>query len=56
MTDHDHEMALIASAAAKAEAVWRRCSMPGPGTPLPMGKGGGVAPPVRAAATARVRG
>lgn len=56
MTDHDQEMALIASAAAKAEAVWRRCSMPGPGAPLPMGKGGTVAPPVRAAATARVRG
>lgn len=56
MTDHDQELALIASAAAKAEAVLRRCSTPGTGAPLPMGKGATVAPQSRQAATARARG
>jgi len=55
MSDHDQEMALIALAAAKAEAVWRRCSMPGSPAPLPIGKGA-PAHAVRQSATARARG
>ena len=55
MSDHDQEMALIASAAAKAEAVWRRCSMPGSPAPMPICNGA-PAPAVRQAATARARG